>query len=402
MTGLLPHRSGGLGFTPVQAGTPSLTTVLRTAGYFTAAFHKTTHMQPPSSFPWHLSDDAKTRNTLVLGDGARIAFAEAKSQGQPFFVQCNVDDPHRPFYGSAPALRMDEDNEGPFVVPNPVSEDDVVIPPQLEDLPPIRKELLQYYRSVQRLDMAVGHILDALDDSGEADKTIVVFCADHGMPFPFAKATCGNYGTHVPMLISWPGMGPPADIAWRTTNLDLLPTLLELLKLEAPGPLDGRSWLPGLTGGPAAEPAHVFTYVNTVASGAAYPERAIQNAAYSMIFAPWSDGKLERKLESMSGLSFDAMVAAAKTDAKIAARVQLYVHGEPIQLYDRKADPGERINLAADPAHADTLKAMQAALLAEMRRTGDPQLSNYQAFLAGKPMSVPQPSRSFLSGWADE
>ncbi len=51
MTGLLPHRSGGLGFNPIHEGTPTLTSILKGHGYFTAAIHKTEHMQPASCFP---------------------------------------------------------------------------------------------------------------------------------------------------------------------------------------------------------------------------------------------------------------------------------------------------------------------------------------------------------------
>jgi len=48
MTGRVPHRSGGLSFTPIYEGIPTMTTVLKDAGYYTSAIHKIEHMQPQS------------------------------------------------------------------------------------------------------------------------------------------------------------------------------------------------------------------------------------------------------------------------------------------------------------------------------------------------------------------
>ncbi|MBZ5624768.1 MAG: hypothetical protein LAQ69_39620 [Acidobacteriia bacterium] len=66
---------------------------------------------------------------------------------------------------------------------------------------------------------------------------------------------------------------------------------------------------------------YVVTHVNTVNSGAAFPMRAIQNQHYSLIFSPWSDGKLRFQAESMIGLTYKALKGAAERDSRIAARV---------------------------------------------------------------------------------
>src|SRR3989442_1095555 len=51
-TGRVPHRSGALGFNPVKPGTPTMVTVLKAAGYYTAGINKTMHMKPAAEFPW--------------------------------------------------------------------------------------------------------------------------------------------------------------------------------------------------------------------------------------------------------------------------------------------------------------------------------------------------------------
>lgn len=390
MTGLLPHRSGGTGFVPVREGTPSLTSILRGEGYFTAAVHKIDHMLPQSSFPWDYAQQGTTRHRLVQAAGARVAMMEAAAQDKPFFLQCNINDPHRPFYGSEDAARKDHGQQGPYRIERTVQPEDVVVPPMLDDLPPVRREIAQYWNSARRMDAALGLVLDALAESGAAGRTAIVFCADHGMPFPFAKATCYDHGTRVPTLVCWPGMTPPRTFADLVTNVDIMPTALDLLGVAIPAGIDGRSWLGRMRGGADAGARYQITQVNQVSSGMAYPARAIQDARHSLVVQPWADGKLEMRLESMMGLTWPAMLEAARSDQAIAARVRQYRSGVPLALYDLAEDPGQRRNLVRDPRHAARVATMTAALLAGMERTGDPELDNVRAVCAGRAVSVPQ------------
>lgn len=402
MSGLLPHHSGGTGFIAMNEGTPTLTTVLQAEGYYTAAIHKVDHMLPQSSFPWDYIQQSKVRSTRVHAEGLTTAIAEAKGTSKPFFVQCNINDPHRPFYGSVQAAKVDHDDQGPFKIEREVQPAEVIVPPMLDDLPEIRTELAQYWNSAQRLDLAVGEILKALDRSGEAENTAIIFCNDHGMPFPFAKATCYDYGTRQPFLLSWPGMAAPRAYETLTSSVDLLPTLLELLGAPLPEKLDGRSLLPLILGKTVEQPEFQFTYVNQVSSGMAYPMRAIQDRRYALLFSPWSDGKLAFRNESMSGLTFPAMKKAAETDPAMAARVHQLVEGIPLAFYDVQADPGQRHNVIAQPRFKARVERMKLRLLQEMQRTGDPELANYQVTLSGGQAVVPQdPAKYRLKNGGD-
>src|SRR5204863_10025729 len=62
MTGRVPHRSGGLGFNPIKPGTPTLTSVLKAQGYFSAALNKHEHMKPDAEFPWDLKLSGSGKN----------------------------------------------------------------------------------------------------------------------------------------------------------------------------------------------------------------------------------------------------------------------------------------------------------------------------------------------------
>jgi len=391
MTGRVPHHSGGLGFTPVNEGVPTLVTVLKGAGYYTAAIHKTEHMQPDSCFPWDRKVSGSDRKPSAFGESVTSAIAEARERRRPFFINCNINDPHRPFYGSPEADKIDQNEEGEYRVVRELRSADVEVPSFLEPLPDIQVEAAQYYNSAQRMDISIGRVLKALAKTPEASGTIVIFSADHGMPFPFSKATVYDNGTRTPALLKFPGMGTPRIFEDRTCNIDYMPTLLELLGVKGPDGIDGTSWVPLLKGHSRYKNGFLVTHVNGVSSGAQYPMRAIQDDRFSLVFTPWSDGKLQLRVESMQGLTFAAMKRAAETDPNVAARLQQYTVGTGLALYDLQSDPGQRSNLIDSPNHAKVVETMKQALREYMVRTGDPQSANFDLLLTGKQPVVPQP-----------
>ena len=290
MTGRVPHRSGALGFTPVHEGIPTLITILKARNYYTAGIHKLDHMQPPSCFPWDHRVPGNERDPQEYADAVTAAITEARSSSRPFFINCNLNDPHRPFYGSPEAAEIDHNETGRYNVAKELRAEDVEVPSFLENLPNVREEYAQYCNSVRRADATIGKVLAALRATPEAEHTVAVFSADHGMPFPFSKATVYTNGTRTPVLIAYPGMGQPRTFTQLTANIDILPTLLDVLGVPQPGGIDGHSWAPLMRGQHAKNRDYVVTYVNTVNSGAAFPMRAIQNDRYSLVFSPWSDG----------------------------------------------------------------------------------------------------------------
>ncbi len=396
MTGLLPHHSGATGFTAVDEGIPTLVTILQDHGYFAGAIHKIDHMEPASCFPWDFAKEGKDRDTGIQAEGLRTIIRAARGEGKAFFANCNIDDPHRPFYGSQASRRIDDDLNGPYGIDVEILPEDVEIPAFLEDIPETRIEIAQYCNSVKRLDVSLGLIVQALGEEGAIDDCIILFCSDHGMPFPFAKSTCYDGGTRVPAIISWPGMGTPRVFENLTTNVDLLPTILDILSIPLQRECDGHSWLP-LIAGVSADPEFVVTYVNTVASGRSYPMRAIQDARYSLVFSAFADGAFTVNLESMRSPGFRAMEELAQDDPEMATRVAQLRFGIPLAFYDLAEDPGQRVNRIDEPTHLARVERMKRVLLDEMRRTGDPQLANFETFLAGGKPVVEQNAKSFRS-----
>lgn len=390
LTGLWPHRSGGSGFTPIHEGVPTLATVLQKQGYFIAALNKLEHMQPPSCFPWDYSTNDSGRNPPMIEDQVAEAIKQAKAQGKPFFINCNMRDPHRPWPRLNDSIAPKGEgkrwvhNGSPINdVPHKVTAEQVPVPSFLEDLPPIREELATYYNAVQRLDLSFGKAMAALQASGEMDHTIILFVSDHGMPFPLSKATCYRNGSWCPATIRWPGMGTPRTFPEMVQSIDIMPTLLDLLGIEKPD-MDGRSWMPLINGEQQENRDYIINNVNGVANGNQWPMRVVQTKKSALIVTPWSNGKNRLwGIDSLSGLSFKAMEEAAKTNPRIKKRVDQYVIGYPMAFYDLEKDPDQRENAINNPAHRAEIKRLQDMLMNYMVTTKDPQLENYKTILAG-------------------
>ena len=109
--------------------------------------------------------------------------------------------------------------------------------------------------------------------------------------------------------------------------------------------------------------------------------RSVQDAKFGYIFNAWSNGKTVFRNESQAGLTMKAMIAAAKTDPKIAARVKHFLYRTPEELYDYENDPAALINLIDDPKYQEQVKKYRQQMRAHMQATGDPVLGAFEAHI---------------------
>jgi N-sulfoglucosamine sulfohydrolase len=381
LTGRVPHRSGGLGFNPIRKDVPTLVEVLKAAGYHTAAIEKIPHMAPAEKFPW---DDKRQggigKDPSKMRAAVRDILGKAADAKKPFFLNANITDPHRPFFGAG---GKNAKGDGSTSGITPLTAREVFVPSFLEDLPRVREELAQYYSSIKRLDVSFGAIMDELSAAGRQDDTLVVFWSDHGMSFPFSKATVYHNGTWSPVLVRTPGMGKPQDRAEFVSSVDVMPSLLELLHVEAPMGMDGRSWVALLNGEAQPDRDFVVTHVNTVSSGKSFAQRCVRTKTHSLQFHAWVGAGIAFRVEAMSGLTFAAMNAS--TDEKVKRRVKQLVVGEKLALFDLTTDPDERNNVIGQKGYAKTLADLSERLLAHMKNTNDPQTQAFEAALTQRP-----------------
>jgi arylsulfatase A-like enzyme len=265
---------------------------------------------------------------------------------QPFFLDVGFFETHREF-------------------PTPAGDDDVrgsLPPAPLPDTPETRQDMAAYKASARALDAGVGVILAALAASGLAANTLVIYTTDHGLAFPGMKCNLTDHGIGVSLILRGPGgfsAGQVCDA--MASHIDLFPTLCELIGMERPAWLQGRSLLPLMRGEVSEINDEIFAEVTY---HAAYePQRAVRTRRYKYIrrFGDRSTPVLPNCDDSPSK---EVWLRHGWRTRPVAAE----------QLYDLVFDPNETQNLAADPALGPTLEEMRARLQRWMERTADPLL----------------------------
>ncbi len=385
MTGKYPHNNGAHGFMPIMPWVDTLQELLSEEGFYNGIISKIEHLQPSNKYCWDYMKDLyykRHRWGRIPRDyyhATKDFFTQADEAGAPFFLMVNSHDPHRPFSGSQQELEM-------FGLKTEASKryepDEIQVPGFLPDLPDIRREIADYFTSVHRADESVGLIMKALEESGHADHTIVIFLSDNGMAFPFSKSNCYLNSTKTPLIIKWPGKikGGIRDEEHMVSGIDLMPTLLDVMGLKYNHlELDGRSYYPLLIGQDDGKPRDkVYTLFNATAAHKDYEMRCVQTSQYGYIYNVWSDGEYQFRNESMTGLTFNAMVEAAKEDDKIRDRVDFFLHRVPEEFYDFTNDPHGYVNLINQPEYKEKIRELKDALYAEMKRSKDPMSTHFK------------------------
>ena len=269
--------------------------------------------------------------------------------GRPFHLRLDFSDPHLPCRPSQPFSRMYD----PKDVPPWNSFGD-----SFEGKPYIQRQMVanwgnrdrtrwedwsgcvaRYYGLVSQLDDAVGRVLQVLEETGLAENTIVIYTSDHG-------DTCGGHGmldkhyvlyddvTRIPLIIRWPGVAKPGQVAeeFVTHMLDLVPTIEEACGLTPHPGNQGLSLLPLLRGEEQPERDSFAVSSSNGQQFGFFCNRSIRTGQYRYV---WN-----------------------LTDVD--------------ELYFLPEDPGEKRNLAADPAFAPVLKELRGKLYHKLVAYDDP------------------------------
>lgn len=270
--------------------------------------------------------DAGVHSTEFVTDRSVDFIESARTDGQPWFLFASYPDPHHPF--APPGDWFDRHDPADMVLPESFHDAVDDLPQFMREMeisqgargsmriaePALRDAMAAQYGSIELIDDGIGRMLAALEASGQADDTIVVFTSDHGDMF-------GDHGfmlkggmvfegtTRVPLVIARPG-GTAARTESLASSLDIGSTLLDLVGA------DGYDGVQGLSVAPVLDD----------------PTESVRD--YVLI---------EEDIPSY-GLYDNELPTSSRTIVTSGARMTRYSTGEG-ELYDLAVDPGERHNL---------------------------------------------------------
>jgi len=279
-TGVYPHRHQLIdnvygvdnAFDGVAGVKTTVFDLLRAAGYTTAHFGKW-HLgerQPPFFDVWEESFNSRQGHWMDgLQDGeyrpdrqtaARVDFLRRQKDGAaPFVMVQGFYPPHDPY--TAPA-RFYEPYRGrgiPFA---------------------------GYYAAVSALDECTGRIIGALEETGLAARTIVIYYTDHGDTFLYRhegehKFVCFEEAIRIPFIVTGPGVVAGAVRDEPVGLQDLMPTMLDYAGIAAPASLQGTSVRPLAEG--RTVPWRDDFYVQNVTHVSKITQRCLRHGQWKLI-----------------------------------------------------------------------------------------------------------------------
>jgi arylsulfatase A-like enzyme len=250
-----------------------------------------------------------------------------KQSGDPFFLIISWGTPHAPYQLVPEEYRSLYDPEALELRPNCVDPD--------------RRALADYYAAITALDYNVGRLMDALDEEGLAQDTIVVFTSDHGDMLwsqgHVKKERPWEESILVPFIVRWPDQTPAGEQHDALlATVDVMPSLLSLMGVPVPEGVEGADLSAAMRGGSCDGPESAFLTIpvpvdQAVAAGIG-EWRGVRTKRYT--YARWQDG---------SGWV----------------------------LYDNLEDPYQLRNLIDDPQYASIRMELEGELQKHLNRLGD-------------------------------
>ncbi len=308
-------------------------------------YHRPKEGEPDEWKPWDKSKGGfwkgGTHWSEIVGNHTLDFIDHARESDKPFFMYVAFNAPHdprqspksyvekyplddvdvprnfQPLYPDKDAIGCGEDLRDEYLAPFPRTPYAVQVHRQ------------EYYAIISHMDTQIGRILDALETSGMAENTYIVFAADHGL-------ACGHHGllgkqnmydhsVRAPLIINGPGVEPGTEKNMPVYLQDVMPTTLEWAGAERPETVEFRSLLPLLR------------------------------------------GEREQNYEAIYGgyMNLQRMV----TDGR--RKLIYYPNAEKYLFFNLETDPDEVVNLIDEPDYAAEIESYKKQLVQLQGQVGD-------------------------------
>lgn len=294
--------------------------------------HPQYHKKPDHEIPLQL------HNSYWSASHTIEFFRGCVGRGEPFFAFCSFVDPHHSYNPPSPYREMYQEED----MPEPIRKDG-----ELDDKPPPLKarakrlegvsknvayNRAQYYGEVSFIDDSIGRILKVLDELKIRDNTLIIFVSDHGDMLGdhwlYFKGLAYPQSANIPLIFNWPARLKAGKVVdGIVQEIDLFPTIMELVGLECPAGIQGRSQANVLTGS-SSDTGYEYAYIEH--AGSDYTLRSLK----------W--------------------------------RFTYYPGKEYGELYELQKDPHEFVNLWNNPKLDNIKRELTATLLDRIVQTRDP------------------------------
>lgn len=255
-----------------------------------------------------------------------------QSHEKPFFIALGLYTPHYPNYTpqkyfdmynlsqiQVPYLKKDDLDDLPERIRNFMTNRRRMHQETLEEIDAVKEAVRAYLAAVSYADAMLGRVLDAIDEGGHADNTIVIVWSDQGFHLgekgQWGKHTLWKQTTHVPLIFAGANLPQSRRVDATVGLIDLYPTLIELCNLPVQHQMDGMSLLPVLKDSGSAADRDLFIPSN-------------ERGSYAVVNKNWR---------------------------------YIYYRDATEELYNVKDDPDEWYNLAGDPNYRSVIEELRRA-----------------------------------------
>jgi arylsulfatase A-like enzyme len=344
---------------------------LRKAGYYCTNNSKTDY-NTSSIIPSEIWDES-----------SNMAHYKNRPEGKPFFAVFNLGTSHESsIHKQTPTEDLRHDPSK------------VILPPYHPDTPEMRHDWAQYYDKIEDMDAQVGALLKELEESGEAENTIVMYYGDNGGVLARSKRFMYETGTQIPFIIRipekykylFPAKKPGQKVDRLINFVDFAPTLLSIAGTPIPDYMQGNAFLSKQK---TKDPE--YSYMSRQRMDERYDlVRAVRDKKFRYIrnYMPFRI--------TMQHVNYLFMAPSAQSwenaykEGKTNVVQSIFFQTKPVEeLYDTEHDPWEVNNLAGNPAYTTVLERMRKAETDWMRKIRDVGLipeTEYKNFAGKKSM----------------
>ncbi|MFV0591439.1 MAG: sulfatase [Draconibacterium sp.] len=375
-TGLYPHQNGQIGLATHKyrmfEGIKTLPVYLHEAGYRSGCIGKI-HVNPESDIPWDYRPGG-ILNGSNFGKKDMPAYSQKAKEfmnesDQPFFLMVNFPDAHYPFQRDVEGL--------PTKKINPEDIDSPLSCTAGADSEYLRLYTTNYYNCMNRLDESVGMLLDSLKATGKADNTVIIYLGDHGAQF--SRGKCSNYeaALKVPFIMYWPDKTIPNLVKDELiSSIDLMPTVFDIIGIDKPDILPGKSLVPFFQDKAAQWSEYIFADGAGCTPQMYFPRRSVRDSRFKLIHNlnygeenPHYYLYAGRKGHFAAGTSLEEI---KNLPPEMAQVYETWRKPPEYELYDLQQDPNEFENLSEKPEYKGELEKLKKVLDDWQVATDDP------------------------------